>query len=79
MQRLSQDTVITFTDIPSLCDIPSDESLEASVRTLKRRVGYNTNFDAVFKLILSTAKTHGVKQEDMIKKVFVFSDMEVSA
>ncbi|KAK0459750.1 uncharacterized protein EV420DRAFT_1675583 [Desarmillaria tabescens] len=37
----------------------------------------NTNFNAVFmKLLLPLAVKHKVKQEDMIKRLFVFSDMQ---
>jgi hypothetical protein len=42
--------------------------------------GMNTDFVAVFeKLILPLAIKHNLKQEDMVKQIFVFSDMEFDA
>ncbi|KAI0782955.1 hypothetical protein C8Q75DRAFT_801065 [Abortiporus biennis] len=39
--------------------------------------GMNTNFNAIFlNLILPLAKKHRIKQEDMVKRIFVFSDMQ---
>ena len=38
--------------------------------------GMNTNFQKVFDLILRVAAEGNLKEEDMIKRVFVFSDME---
>lgn len=38
--------------------------------------GYNTNLQAAFDLILSTAKRYHVKQEDMPKALLIMSDME---
>ncbi|KAK5125262.1 hypothetical protein LTR85_000938 [Meristemomyces frigidus] len=54
-------------------------------RSLKEKVAYieqaawdmNTDFVAVFeRLLLPMAKEHNLKQEDMVKQVFVFSDMQ---
>ncbi|KAG9074710.1 hypothetical protein FS749_013698 [Ceratobasidium sp. UAMH 11750] len=40
----------------------------------------NTNYEAVFlKLLLPAAIKHKVKPEDMIKRLFVFSDMQFDA
>uniref|UniRef100_A0A8H7K758 DUF7788 domain-containing protein n=1 Tax=Bionectria ochroleuca TaxID=29856 RepID=A0A8H7K758_BIOOC len=37
----------------------------------------NTDFEAVFlNLLLPMAREHNLKQEDMVKQVFVFSDMQ---
>lgn len=38
--------------------------------------GANTNFGAVFDLLLDMARKHRLKQADMVKQVFVFSDMQ---
>ena len=54
-------------------------------RTLKQKIddmecadwGYNTDFVAVFEqLILPTAVQQKLKPEDMVKRIFVFSDMQ---
>ena len=39
----------------------------------------NTNVQAVFDMLLNTAKKNGVKAEDMVSKIFIFSDMEFDA
>lgn len=36
----------------------------------------NTNFQAIFDLILSQAKRHKLNEIDMPKRIFVFSDMQ---
>ena len=57
-------------------------------RSFREKVSYieksswdmNTNFTAVFEdLILPMALEHKLKQEDMVKQVFVFSDMQFDA
>ncbi|MCJ1473921.1 hypothetical protein MMC13_002577 [Lambiella insularis] len=75
---------ITFSDEPQILDVggPSD------ARTLVEKVeymvssqwNYNTDFTAVFeRLILPLAVRHKLKQEDMVKQIFVFSDMQFDA
>ena len=69
---------ITFHETPSLVVLPDH------ARTLREKVefvakldwGANTNFQAVFDLLLKTAKKHHLPKEDMIKTLFVFSDMQ---
>ncbi|KMP05697.1 hypothetical protein CIRG_05378 [Coccidioides immitis RMSCC 2394] len=41
--------------------------------------GFNTDFLKVFKLILDIAVSGKVKSEDMVKRLFVFSDMQFDA
>ena len=38
--------------------------------------GYNTDFQKVFDVILEVAVKGKMKAEEMIKRLFVFSDME---
>jgi hypothetical protein len=75
---------ITFSGSPHIQMVggPND------TRTFKEKIQYmegsdwgmNTDFVAVFeKLILPLAIKHQLKQEDMVKQVFVFSDMEFDA
>ena len=68
--------VITFSESPEIHTIKG-ETLEdklSFVRTMNW--GFNTNFQAVFDRILSTAVDAQLPQEKMIRTVFVFSDME---
>ncbi|KAI8888681.1 hypothetical protein K501DRAFT_282743 [Backusella circina FSU 941] len=70
--------VITFTDVPSLLKIDTSMSFSNQVEVVKRSdAGYNTNIRAVFiDLLLPMAKKYELRQEDMIKRLFIFSDME---
>lgn len=70
--------IITFSTHPVLHNIPD------TLTTLKQKVfnvksmhwEMSTNLEAVFYLILNTAKTFGVTQENMPKKLYIFSDMQ---
>lgn len=70
---------ITFSDRPKM------QCVDTPGWTLKQKVDcvlrspwrMSTDFEAVFaELILPMAITHKLKQEDMVKRVFVFSDMQ---
>ena len=75
---------ITFSEEPHIQKVGG----RSDKRTFAEKVQYimqsswgmNTDFVAVFeKLILPLAIEKGLKQEDMVKQVFVFSDMEFDA
>ena len=76
--------IITFSQQPQLCSVGG----RADYRTFTEKVQYisktpwdgNTDFIAVFEeLILPMAIKHKLKQEDMVKQIFVFSDMQFDA
>jgi hypothetical protein len=69
---------ITFSERPQVQKINLDDSLAEKLKTMSTsNWGMNTDFEAVFlKLILPLALKHKLKQEDMVKRVFCFSDME---
>jgi hypothetical protein len=69
-----KDTFITFTSDPTLQQLKGD--LESKLHQIQGPVGYNTDFQKVFDVILSKAKNHGVPAEEMPTKVIVISDME---
>ena len=69
---------ITFSSKPQFVQLDLSKPLAETVRGM---VGteweMNTDFNAVFvKLLLPLAVKHQVKPEDMIKRLFVFSDMQ---
>uniref|UniRef100_A0A1J3CS17 DUF2828 domain-containing protein n=1 Tax=Noccaea caerulescens TaxID=107243 RepID=A0A1J3CS17_NOCCA len=68
--------LITFSENPELHLVEGDDlrSKTEFVRTM--RWGMNTDFQKVFDLILRVAVEGRLKAEEMIKRVFVFSDME---
>ncbi|CAI9106082.1 OLC1v1005140C1 [Oldenlandia corymbosa var. corymbosa] len=68
--------LITFSTNPSLQRVQGD-SLKAKTNFVRRMEwGMNTDFQKVFDLILQVAVKGNLKEEEMIKRLFVFSDME---
>ncbi|KAL4079007.1 hypothetical protein J3A83DRAFT_4356044 [Scleroderma citrinum] len=75
---------ITFSSRPSLVVLDPEEARVGLGETVNRMTRadweMNTDFEAVFlKLILPLAVANHVPQEDMIKRVFVFTDMQFDA
>lgn len=73
--------MISFTDRPSLFEVNTDQTFTDQVNTvLESPVGYNTDLCRVFTdALLPMAKKHNLKQEDMVKRLFIFTDMEFDA
>ena len=72
---------ITFSERPEILKVggaDDDRGLSEKLSKMERsKWGMNTNFVAVFEdLLLPMALKHKVKPEDMVKQVFVFSDMQ---
>lgn len=73
-----KDHIVTFTDRPMLLDV-SGKSLNARYSASKRHVGYSTNFDAAYQMILDSAVSAKVPAEDMPTMLLVLSDMQFNA
>lgn len=71
-------TFITFTSTPQVERVDLSMSLTEKVQRMKRAAwGGSTNFTSVFEdLVLPIAKQNKVSADDMVKRVFVFSDMQ---
>ncbi|WJX61237.1 hypothetical protein P8452_46350 [Trifolium repens] len=68
--------VITFSAEPKLHVIQGHD-LKSKVKFVKRMEwGMNTDFQKVFDRILDVAVNGNLKEDQMIKRIFVFSDME---
>ncbi|PTB39318.1 hypothetical protein M441DRAFT_59375 [Trichoderma asperellum CBS 433.97] len=69
---------ITFHSHPEMISVDTTMTLSEKVDEMENSAwGMNTDFAAVFeKLILPVAIENNLKQEDMVKRVFVFSDMQ---
>ncbi|OTA05599.1 hypothetical protein A9Z42_0062960 [Trichoderma parareesei] len=69
---------ITFSSRPQMQAIDARLSLGDKIRNMMgANWAMNTNFVAVFEdLILPTAVEKGLRREEMLKRVFVFSDMQ---
>ena len=69
---------ITFSEKPTLETLKGNNITE-NVRGLKCINAGNTDFEAVFDLILNTGKTYNVADSDMPKKLYIISDMQFDA
>ncbi|TFK50776.1 hypothetical protein OE88DRAFT_1659837 [Heliocybe sulcata] len=70
---------ITFSASPRFVEVnPEEQGLAATLQKMQASDwGMNTNLHAVFvDLLLPLAVKHAVKPEDMIKRLFIFSDMQ---
>lgn len=67
---------ITFSAHPELVRFEGVDIVDKLNRCVQADWGMNTNVQAVFDMLLNTAKNKHVKPEDMVSKIFIFSDME---
>lgn len=67
---------ITFSDHPELVKFEGADITDKLCRCIGADWGMNTNIEAVFDMLLSTAMKQSVKPEDMPTRVYIFSDME---
>jgi hypothetical protein len=72
---------ITFSETPTYLSVGGTQDSKGLVDKMKyisdSDWGMNTNFIAVFEdIILPMAMKNNLKQEDMVKQIFVFSDMQ---
>ncbi|OIW21948.1 hypothetical protein TanjilG_16155 [Lupinus angustifolius] len=68
--------VITFSENPQL-HLVEGEDLHSKAESIRdMSFGMNTNFHKLFDNILEVAVNGNLKEDEMIKRVFVFSDME---
>ncbi|KAG9090252.1 hypothetical protein FRC06_001158, partial [Ceratobasidium sp. 370] len=75
-----KDMFITFSATPELLTLQPGGLAEQARWMVGTDWGMNTNYEAVFlKLLLPTAIQNKVKPEDMVKRLFVFSDMQFDA
>lgn len=68
--------LITFSESPELQKVEGDTLKEKTEFVRNMSWGMNTNFQKVFDRILEVAVQGNLSEDQMIKKVFVFSDME---
>lgn len=67
---------ITFSEYPQLVRFEGVDIVDKFRRCISADWGMNTNLEAVFDLLLSTAKKKKVKEEDIPNRLYIFSDME---
>ena len=71
-----KDHFITFSNRPALQEVVGSTIVEKIQNMQNAHWDMNTNIEAVFMLILNTAVKNSVAQEDMIKRLYIISDME---
>lgn len=72
-----KDKYITFSERPQLVDLAGGKTLRDKIRiALGHNEVANTNIEAVFDLILTTAVKHKMSQEDIPANILIISDME---
>lgn len=67
---------MTFTDTPKIIEVTSN-SLYGKYKSFFNHVGYNTNLEAAFDAILSTAVHTKCPQADLPKALVIISDLEI--
>jgi hypothetical protein len=72
---------ITFSEMPQVVKLDSNATFSEQVRAMETaHWGMTTDFNAVFeKLLLPMAIENKIPKEEMIKRIFVFSDMQFDA
>ena len=71
--------VITFSEVPTWHNVVGSTLRERVNSLSKAHWGGSTNFIAVFEMLLLEAQTYRLRPEQMIKKVFVFTDMQFNS
>lgn len=69
---------MTFTDVPKIVEVTGN-TLYEKYRSVTHHVGYDTNLEAAFDAILSTAVRTRCPQADLPKALVIISDMEINA
>ena len=72
-----QNHFITFSEHPRLVKIKGNDIVDKVMYCESYNECANTNIEAVFRLILTTAKIHQVPQEEMPSRIYIVSDMEL--
>ena len=70
---------ISFSSRPQLISIEGVDFVDKVNRIYETNLCENTNLEAVFDLLLKTAKCPGVKKSDIPKSIIVISDMEIDS
>ena len=72
-----KDNYITFSRRPQLVDLSKGKNLREKIQiALRHDEVADTNVEAVFDLILTTAITNGMSQDELPENILIISDME---
>lgn len=67
---------MTFSSNPSLVEIKGENIVEKVCRMIQADWGMTTDINKALEKIAKTAYKNGVKQEDMVKRLYIISDMQ---
>jgi hypothetical protein len=71
-----KDRFITFSETPTLQKVIGNNIREKVINLQRADWGMSTNLEAVFDLILDTAKEHNIPASELPTKIYIVSDME---
>ena len=71
-----KDKFVTFSNRPSIQSLTGTSIVDRYNQLLKADWDYNTNLQAVFDLVLYTAVTNGISEDEMPSTILIMSDME---
>ena len=75
-----KDSYISFSERPTLIKLNPEKSIAENLRyVLSTNVGYDTNFERVFNLILKTIVDNNLPKEECPNTVLAISDMEFNS
>ena len=74
-----KDHYLTFTSHPKIQKVQGNNLFEKLSFIEKSDVGYDTNLQAAFDLILTTGMSQRIPQEEMPRTIYVISDMEFNS
>lgn len=76
IEGLYKNHFITFSMRPRLQEIVGNNLYEKYINLYDAEWDGNTNLQAVFDLLLEVAQASNISQDEMIKKIYIISDME---
>lgn len=68
--------IITFSQEPLLFEVKGETLFDLYNSMIKMNFGLNTDFEKVSDLIINYGKINNINNDDMIKKIIVFTDMQ---
>lgn len=74
-----KDIVLTFDSTPKIHSIKGNTLAEKYYNITRMGVGGSTNIEAAYNLILRIAVENNVEKKDMVKTLFIFSDMQFNS
>lgn len=75
-----KDHILSFTDEPHLIHVPAKQSLMTRITSLfKEGVGYSTDLEKAFNLVLDTAVKLNLPQNELPEMIIVFTDGQMNS